>query len=221
LNLDIKDLSNLLMLNSKQIKQLIKDAEIPSIKLNDKIVFNKHQVIEWALGKNFPINLHSSEKFAEYKVESLTSLIDEKSFHYDCNLTETDYITQMVGLLNLEKVIDTEIIIQVLKSREDLMSTAIGNGIALPHPRIPIIIDKNKPLVHLFFPMNKLDLNSIDGKPIHTLILLISQTVKQHLSVVAHLSFLLSKEAFRFALENRLHSQEIVSISGKIEEARI
>ena len=65
-----------------------------------------------------------------------------------------------------------------------------------------------------------LNLNSIDGKPVHTLILLISQTIKQHLSLVAHLSFLLSKETFRFTLENRLDYQEILDIIKKLEGTR-
>lgn len=221
MNLDIKDISNLLMMPAKAFSKLIKNNEIPSIKINDKHVFNKQNIIEWALEKNLPINLYGNEKFVEYKVQSLTSLIDESSFHFDCNFNKENYIPEMVKLLNLGKEIDTEIIIQVLKSREELMSTAIGNGIALPHPRIPIMIGKDKPLVHFFFPKQKLNLNSIDGKPIHTFILLISQTIKQHLSVVAHLSFLLSQETFRFALENRLQPNEILDISAKIEEARV
>ncbi|MBK6915681.1 MAG: PTS sugar transporter subunit IIA [Ignavibacteriales bacterium] len=60
----------------------------------------------------------------------------------------------------------------------------------------------------------------MDGKPVHTLIMLISQTIKQHLSLIAHLSFLLSKETFRFALENRLECNEILDIITKIEETR-
>ncbi|MFA4924723.1 MAG: PTS sugar transporter subunit IIA, partial [Ignavibacteriaceae bacterium] len=61
---------------------------------------------------------------------------------------------------------------------------------------------------------------SLDGKPVHTIILMISQTIKQHLSLLAHLSFLLSKETFRFALENRLNYKEILDIIAHIENAR-
>ncbi|MBK7380279.1 MAG: PTS sugar transporter subunit IIA [Ignavibacteriales bacterium] len=109
---------------------------------------------------------------------------------------------------------------QLLKSRESMMSTAIGNGISLPHPRVPLMVGRNKPLINFFFPNKPLDLKSIDGKPVHTLIMLISQTIKQHLSLIAHLSFLLSKETFRFALENRLECNEILDIITKIEETR-
>ncbi len=220
MDLNTKDISHLLMLTEKEVQQLIKKKEIPFQHLHDKVVFNKHQIIEWALGRNLPINVSGHHKLSEYHIDTLSTLLDKDSFRYNCKLTEDSYIEQMVSQISFEKNVDREIIIQLLKSRETMMSTAIGNGISLPHPRVPLMVGRNKPLINFFFPNKPLDLNSIDGKPVHTLILLISQTIKQHLSLIAHLSFLLSKETFRFALENRLECKEILDIIQKIEETR-
>jgi len=74
-----------------------------------------------------------------------------------------------------------------------------------------------RPLINFFFPRKPLDLKSIDGKPVHTIILLISQTIKQHLGLLAHLSFILSQETFRSALENRLDSKELLDIINLLE----
>ncbi len=220
MDLTVKDISHLLTIPEKEIQQLIKRREIPFQILHDKVLFNKHQIIEWALGRNLPINISGHKKLSEYHIKSLNALLEKESFHYNCNLTEASYIEQMISKIHLEKNVDREIIIQLLKSREELMSTGIGNGISLPHPRVPIMVGKSKPIINFFFPEKSLDLKSIDGKPVHTIILLISQTVKQHLSLIAHLSFLLSKEVFRFALEKRLDSKEILDIINKIEETR-
>jgi len=208
------------MLPEKEVQQLIKKKEIPFQILRDKVFFNKQQIIEWALGRNLPINVSNHVKLSEYHVETISTLLDKKSFHYDCKFSESDYISQMISNLDLEKNVDLEIVVQLLKSREAMMSTAIGNGISLPHPRVPIMIGKNRPLINFFFPQRPLELQAIDGKPVHTIILLISQTIKQHLSLIAHLSFLLSKETFRFALENRLECKEVLDIIKKIEETR-
>ncbi len=208
------------MLPEKEVQNLIKRKDIPFQLLHDKTVFNKHQIIEWALGRNQPINVSGNNKLSEYHIETINSLLDEDSFNYDCDLDKSSYIEQMVSQINFEKNVDREIIIQLLKSRESMMSTAIGNGISLPHPRVPLMVGRNKPLVKFFFANNPLYLKSIDGKPVHTLILLISQTIKQHLSLIAHLSFLLSNETFRFALENRLECKEILDIIKKIEGIR-
>jgi len=220
MDLNIKDISHLLMLREQEIQLLIKKKEIPFQFLHDKVVFNKHQIIEWALGRNLPINVSGHNKLSEYHIETVGNLLDRTSFHYNCELSESSYIEQIVSQINFEKNVDRDIIIQLLKSRESMMSTAIGNGISLPHPRVPLMVGKTKPLIHFFFPNKPLNLNSIDSKPVHTLILLISQTIKQHLSLIAHLSFLLSKETFRFALENRLEFKEILDISKKIEATR-
>jgi nitrogen PTS system EIIA component len=220
LDLTIKDISHLLIMPEKEIQLLVKKKEIPFQILHEKVFFNKHQIIEWALGRNLPINVSGHKKLSEYHIKTLNTLLDKESFHYGCALSETTYIEQMISKIDFEKNVDREIIIQLLKNREALMSTAIGNGISLPHPRVPLMVGKSKPLINFFFPKKPLDLKSIDGKPVHTLILLISQTIKQHLSLIAHLSFLLSKETFRFALENRLNYQEILDIISKIEETR-
>ena len=210
----------MLLKPEKEIQSLIKKKEIPFQMINDKMLFNKQQIFEWALSRNTPINISDHKKMSEYLVKSLNTVLDQKSFYYDCDLSEESYIEQMVNLLDLEKNVDKGIIVQLLKNREELMSTAIGNGISLPHPRIPLMVGKNKPLINFFFPKDPLDLKSLDGKPVHTIILMISQTIKQHLSLLAHLSFLLSKETFRFALENRLNYKEILDIIAHIESAR-
>lgn len=220
MDLNTKDISHLLMIPEKEVQQLVKKKEIPFQSLQDNVVFNKHQIIEWALGRNLPINVSGHHKLKEYHIDTLGNLLNKDSFHYNCQLTENAYIEQIVSQINFEKNVDSEIIVQLLKSRESMMSTAIGNGISLPHPRVPLMVGRNKPLINFFFANRPLDLKSIDGKPVHTLILLISQTIKQHLSLIAHLSFLLSKETFRFALENRLDCNEILDIMTKIEETR-
>lgn len=220
MDLNTKDVAHLLMIPEKVVQVLMKKKEIPFQSLQDKAVFNKHQIIEWALGRNLPINVSGHKKLSEYHIETVNTLLDKNSFHYQCDLKKDSYIEQMISNIKFEKNVDSEIIIQLLKSRESMMSTAIGNGISLPHPRVPLMVGRNKPLISFFFPIEPIDLKSIDGKPVHTLILLISQTIKQHLSLIAHLSFLISKETFRFALENRLDYKEILDIIRKIEDAR-
>ena len=220
MDLTTKDIAHLLNHSEKDILQLIKKKDIPCQVIQDKVFFNKHQIIEWALSRSMPINISGHKKLSEYHVQTLTTLLHKKSFHYNCELNESSYIEQIVSAIDFEKNVDRDIIVQLLRNREEMMSTAIGNGISLPHPRVPLMVGKKLPVINLFFPVKPLELKSIDGKPVHTLILLISQTIKQHLSLIAHLSFLLSDESFRLVLERRASYQEILDIIKKIEDTR-
>lgn len=204
-------------MSEKEVQKLVKAKEIPHQVIQDRVVFHKDKIIEWALGRNIPLNISGSTHFEEYQIQSLVPLLSEQSVFYNCELTEEQYIEQITQLALFDSAVDREVVVQLLKSREQLMSTAIGNGISLPHPRIPLIIGRSKPLVHFFFPKKPLNLNSLDGKPVHTLILIVSQTIKQHLSLLAHISFLLSKKEVRQALENRQPYLQLISLIESFE----
>jgi nitrogen PTS system EIIA component len=216
--LKIKDIAQLLVLPEKEIQKLVKAKEIPHQIIQDRVVFNKEKIIEWALGRNIPLNISGNAHFEEYQIKSLLPLLTKQSFFYNCTFTEDTYIDQMTQLASFDKSIDRAVVVQLLKSRESLMSTAIGNGISLPHPRIPLVIGRDKPLIHFFFPSAPLNLNALDGEPVHTLILIISQTTKQHLSLLAHISYLLSKKEIQHAFKARLPYPELLMLMKSFEK---
>ncbi|MDP4172523.1 MAG: PTS sugar transporter subunit IIA [Bacteroidota bacterium] len=220
MDLSIYDVSTLLMTDKKEVERLVKKKIIPSENIQNKIRFNKQAVIEWALLNNKPINLSDTSHFNEFQFETISPLLDEDSFYYNCTLTKENYIREIVSQLKLSESIDRNIIVELLVNREKLMSTAIGNGIALPHPRIPIVLGFGKPLINFFFLTEPLELNSIDNKPVHTIILIVSQTVKQHLYILAHLSYLLSMAEFRSALENQKSFDEISRLIEGLNKQR-
>lgn len=220
MDLNISDISRLLLKPEKDILQFVRKKEIPFSIVHDRIVFNKHHIIEWALERNLPMNISNTGKFTEYRIKDISSLMNPDAFFYDCELEPGTHIDKMISMIQLEPDVDREIIVQLLKSREKMMSTAIGNGIALPHPRVPLMVGHDRPLINFFFLKTPIDLNSVDGKPVHTVILLISQTINQHLSLLAHISFLLSKPSFYEAIEKREPYDRIIAVVRGIENER-
>jgi PTS system nitrogen regulatory IIA component len=217
-DLKIKDIAQLLVMPDKEVLKLVKAKDIPHQVIQDRVVFNKDKIIEWALGRNMPLNISGNAHFEEYQIKSLLPLLSKQSFFYNCTFTEELYIDQMTQLALFDKSVDRDVVVQLLKSREQLMSTAIGHGISLPHPRIPLVIGRDKPLIHFFFPSTFLNLHALDGKPVHTLILIISQTTKQHLSLLAHISHLLSIKEIRQALKARQPYADILSLIKSLEK---
>jgi len=97
--------------------------------------------------------------------------------------------------------IDANRLVDVLWERERLGSTAIGDGIAIPHGKLPGL----KTVLGAFgrHPQG-VDFQSLDGKPTRLLFLLVApeDSVGQHLKALARVSRLLKDPAFRSQLMN-------------------
>ena len=102
--------------------------------------------------------------------------------------------------------------------REALMSTGIGNGIALPHPRNPLITEEEKQFVALAYPENPLDWYSLDERPVHSLFFIMSASAKLHLQILAELTFFSRQEDFCKMLKGRASIEELQRFIGEAEK---
>ena len=82
-------------------------------------------------------------------------------------------------------------------AREASASTAIGDGIALPHVRNPIVLHVEQPMVTLCFLDHPVDFGALDGKPVHVLFSLICPTMRSHLQMLSRLSYALHDAKFK------------------------
>jgi len=109
-------------------------------------------------------------------------------------------------------------LLQAILEREELMPTAMGNGIALPHPRNPIIEKEDEQFVALAFPENEIDWGALDGKPVHSIILIVSASAKMHLSTLQRISFFCRDENFCALLKRRAPAEEIIRVIEETEQ---
>ncbi len=100
-----------------------------------------------------------------------------------------------------ESGVDAEMLLRVLQEREQLASTAIGDGIAIPHGKLDTI---DRLVGTLGRSVTGLDCESIDGKPTHLLFMLVAPTNSAgvHLKALARLSRLFRDASFRQKLLN-------------------
>ncbi len=95
-----------------------------------------------------------------------------------------------------EQRVDAGRLVEVLWERERLGSTAIGDGIAIPHGKLPGL----KGVIGAFGRhVAGVDFDSLDGSPTHLFFLLVApeDSVGQHLKALARVSRLLKDRAFR------------------------
>jgi len=127
-------------------------------------------------------------------------------------------IKELVDYMVAHKFVDDgEGFLKALAKRENLESTGIGDGIAIPHART----DTVKNLILAFARSNEgVDFSSIDGKPSHLIFLIASpeKNKSEYIMALAKLSRLLRKQQVREQLRTAENPEGIMDIIKKNEE---
>jgi PTS system nitrogen regulatory IIA component len=113
--------------------------------------------------------------------------------------------------LPLPDDVDREALLSLFLARERLGTTAVGDGVAIPHPRCPLVLNLPRSAVRLSFLAQPHDFGAPDGKPVDTLFLMVCRTVHEHLKLLARLATVLRSDAFRQVLAQRATPGEIIA----------
>ena len=102
----------------------------------------------------------------------------------------------LVQTLSSSQKLDREALLKALLSREEMMSTAIGNGIAIPHVRLFDSMSLQEDIVVVAYLFEPVDWVAPDGKPVHTLFFVLAADETRHLQILAEIAQLASDEDF-------------------------
>lgn len=105
--------------------------------------------------------------------------------------------------------------------RERMASTALGRGVAVPHPREPLGDALEEPLISLVLLDTPLDWAAVDGELVHTVALLASPTAGAHLEILSQIGRAVrSTEVVRLLQSRPAKSELIAGLRSLIEEKR-
>ena len=112
----------------------------------------------------------------------------------------------------------TDAIVKILEAREELGSTGIGDGVAIPHGKLPSLSEE---LLVFGRSVEGVEFDSVDGKFAHLFFLLMGpeESAGIHLKALARLSRLIKNSAFRDLLIKAKSSREIMEIF-KLEDSK-
>ncbi len=141
---------------------------------------------------------------------TLISLLNRGGIFYDIPGTSVkDVMNNVINMIPFPHELDKGALLKAVLERENLMSTGMGNGIALPHPRNPLAEKPEHQSISIGFPETEINWKALDGKPVHAIILIVSASPKLHLHTLSRISFLCRQESFAQLLQNR-SSAEII-----------
>jgi PTS system nitrogen regulatory IIA component len=220
--LTVREAAALLNTSEKSVYRWIKQGLLPAYRINDQYRINRAELLEWATARKLHV---SPEIFAEPESEggappSLEEALRAGGIHYRVGgLDKASVLRAVVDTMKLPDDVDPEFLYQVLLAREALGSTGIGDGIAIPHVRNPIVLHLSRPSVSLCFLERPVDFGALDGQPVATLFTLVSPTVRAHLHLLSRLAFALRDDRFKTAVRSQASRDEIFEALHAAEAA--
>ena len=219
--LKVTELADAAGVSEKTVLFWIKDMGLPAHKQDDRFRINRVDLLEWATnnGITIPPELFVASDEKSHLSSVSEALLRGGIFYNLPGDTPESALREVVSMLALPPGLDPEFLLQTLLAREALGSTALGNGIAIPHVRNPIVGAAGESAISLCFLKNPIDFDAVDGQPVTILFTLVTPNVKAHLHLLAKLAFLLHDQPFQELLHRPGSETEIMTAIRTLEES--
>jgi nitrogen PTS system EIIA component len=217
MQLTVRDAARLLGVTEQVLERWVRRGELPAQLVDDRYRFNRIELLEWAAQRKMPVSSEILEEpgLAQRALPPLSQAVRIGGIHRSvAGVGKETLLRAMVDRLPAPRGFDREFLYQMILAREHLGSTSLGNGIAIPHPREPIVLRVDQPAVAIFFPESPVDFG--DGVPVHTLCLLVSPSTRAHLHALAALATALRDPGVAATLAARAPDAEILAAIERV-----
>ncbi len=154
----------------------------------------------------------------------ITDFLSKKAITADLKATKKeDVLRELVDLLVNAEEIEKKYrnrLVEQLMAREALGSTAIGQGVGIPHTKSECV---NKLIAAFGLSQKGVDFDSLDGENVYIFFLLIApiDSAGPHLKALARISRLLKDKYFRDSLKDCKDEKAILKIIAQEDEKKI
>lgn len=221
MKLTVHDAAKLLNTTERTVYRWIKAGDIPCQRVNDHYRFHRSELLEWATARGMVTAVDAvppSRPLSEVPLPSFAAALRAGGVHYHVEGSDRESVLRaIVKCMPLQDQEDRELLFDVMLAREALGSTGVGDGIAIPHVRSPVILHTREPSVTLCFLDLPVDFRAIDGKPVHTFFSLVTMTIRSHLYLLSRLSAALQDPGFKQAILERAPSLQILAEAKRVD----
>ncbi len=220
MQLTARDAARLLGVSEATLYRWLRSGDLAATRVNDQYRLNRIDLLEFAAGRNMDISADLLAEMEHPQLPSLADAIRAGGVHRGISgADKASILRAVVERLPLPSRSDRELLHRVLLAREALGSTGFGNGIAIPHPRNPIVLRIARPAVAICYLDQPVDFEALDGKAVHTLVTLVSPSTRTHLHLLALTAASLRDPAVLAKFEARAGADELVPEIERIEAA--
>ena len=231
MNLSLNQLARYLHLPESQTRKLVDRGAIPGRRVNGEWVFSRDEVHRWLetrIGLSDDVELAQVEEALERSLPdgnvgeevSISSRIPEGAIAVPFSAKTRDSVIRGMVRLGVETGLlwDAEAMHEAVKSREELHSTALDNGVALLHPRRPMPSILGDSFIALGIMPHGVPFGGGFANRTDVFFLICSTDDRVHLRMLARLSRILNSPGFLDALREAADAETIRELIRKTEE---
>ena len=218
-NLLAKDVALLLGIPLVTVQRWVHQGKIPCKFKKNEYFFKQGEIEKWAKSHQFLLKDVEKNSFEqEDEVElSLKSGIERGGGFYD--LEGEDIYTVLenaVDKISFPEEVKKDLVLDELINREEIASTGIGKGVALPHAKRKGI---RKPIATIGLSAEGIDFAALDSKPVYSVMLLLSSPdTDEHLQAMETIFKHVQRDIFRKFLRQSTTKEAIVGLIAEADE---
>lgn len=219
MQLTAREAALLLGVPEDTLERWIRDGELAATRVNDRHRLNRTDLLEFAAARNLDVSPALLDELEPPPaLPGLAEAIRAGGVHQGVPAGDrASTLRAVVDRLPLPPGVDRTVLHHVLLAREALGSTGFGNGIALPHARNPIVLRVERPAVAICYLARPVEFDALDGKPVHTLVTLVSPSTRAHLHLLALAAAALRDPGVLARLEARAGADLLVPEVARFE----
>ena len=207
--LTIEEVAKYLRVSDRTVYDWAQKGEIPAGKIGTVWRFKKSEVENWV---NERLSSSSNTKRTDASVQ-VKNILSPDRVIFITQSAKRDALTELANVLADAPQVKRgdELLSEILK-REELMSTAVGRGIAIPHVRLSSVTDLVMAVGVCRTPLS--DFQTVDDKPVNLLIM-IAAAYNQHtyyLQTISYFSAKLKSLELRDAISNAATEKEVYDL---------
>jgi len=220
MTLTVRDAARLLRVSEKTVYRWIADRGLPARRIGDQLRLSRGELLDWVAANraDASIELYTEPDEEGAAPPSLAEALTSGGIAYRVDgRTRDEVLRAAVQATRLPEGVHTDFVFEVLRAREQLASTAVGEGIAIPHPRHPLVLHVTEPSITLCFLEEPVDFGAVDGQPVFALFLLLSPSVRAHLHLLGRLGFALRQPGFQRAVRKQAGRNAILKEAARVD----
>ncbi len=212
MELSVFDLSKYLGVVPETIERWVRQGKLPVSKKGVNYRFHTSELQKWAGKHNIYLNLSDTKKpdKGRKSIIPLSVAVKNGGINFDVQGNDVNSVLEasIKRILKIPDDFKPDLLDRLVK-REQALSTGIGNGIAIPHPREQLRYLHDS-IVSISFLANPVDYKALDNQPVSILFFMLCPELKIHLHLLSALSFCLRNHEFITFLNSRPDPDQLI-----------